>query len=463
MRYGSNPILRWLLVNVLWLVAVSCNSASNLESSGDEPWVDGDIEVGDVETENEIDTDADADEESRLTRSFYFSAAPVQFDVADDYITTVFDMTGFQDRIDIISLHMDFFGLPWDEFGEGLPLPEFWINRMTEIRSAVEELDVEVFLSLTPLNGDRTGLMDTPFLENGILQTKANPITGCFNFDSSPERVKIRTAYKAYVRWMVDFFHPVFLVHTIELNMYERSCPEDYESLLSLLNEIYDAEKGYDPGRIIFPTFVIDFMWGTEDGGACEIGSRSCLTGNLQKLDDLKRDRFGVSHYPFGMKDNWDRIPDDYYRAISDITGDRIVFGEIGYPDRPLTFPHPGLTDDCVTPLVSSDDEQKAFLLYLFEEANRLDSDLVCWWSLRDYLPDHIFANCPCESPGLWCTFYEAIFNIGLLPAWLQWGNMGLSDYQLQPKPALEIWEEWQRRPIENRTGVPNDAVPSRK
>jgi hypothetical protein len=306
----------------------------------------------------------------------------------------------------------------------------------------------DVFLSVLPLSGARNGLAPVARDVFGQLVIEEHPIQGCYDFANGPDAGRIRAAYLAYVRWMVDFFEPKFLAHGVETNAYDLFCPAEYDSLKQLLNEVYEQEKAADSDLPIFPTFILDLFWGYGDTGNCEIGDRTCLQENLAKNADLKRDRFGISAYPIGMSLEWEAIPEDYFAAIYELSGEQIVFGETGYPNVPTVLPFPTLDDPCITLFESSDQAQADYLRFLFQQADALGSDLVCWWSLVDFLPPEVLTHCPCEAPDLWCTLYEAIYEAGLMPLWLGWGAMGVKDYEGAEKPIIDLWWEWLVRGI---------------
>jgi hypothetical protein len=229
------------------------------------------------------------------------------------------------------------------------------------------------------------------------------------------------------------------------------ACPDAYESLVHLLNDVYDQEKARNPDLIIFPTFTASSIWGYGDNGDCSVGDRTCLVANLDKQKGIKRDRFGISAYPLFLEWEWDHIPNDYFSAFTELTREKIVFGETGQGSHDVTVPWPGIGDPCITVLHSSDQAQKEYMQFVLKEAHRQRSDLVVWWSLRDYLFEQILTNCPCQAPGLWCILYNAVAAEGwLLPAWMMWGSMGVLDYDGAPKESYTLWSTWLQKERRN-------------
>ncbi|MDY7030733.1 MAG: hypothetical protein SVY10_02355 [Thermodesulfobacteriota bacterium] len=382
---------------------------------------------------------------------FYMAAAPFQIEVTSTTARSTFRFHGFQGNVDLISLHTDnFFGLPWDEFKPGGERVNAWHDVIEGIKAEVEPLQAGIYLSVTPLNGFRTTIAVQAREVDDELYIDDEWLTGCYNFDTGPSAVEIRTAYLNYVHWMVDFFGPVFLTHGIEINMYMDACPDSYESLIRLLNDVYDQEKARNTDLIIFPTFTASDMWDYGEDGNCPVGDRSCLTANLENQRDIKRDRFGISAYPFLLEWEWDHIPNDYFSAFAELTEETIVFSETGQGSYNVTIPWPEPTDPCFTVLHSSDEAQMEYMQFVFEEADRHKSDLVVWWSLRDFLFEEILTNCPCQAPGLWCLLYDAVTEDGLLPAWIMWGSMGVFDYNGALKESHPLWSTWLQKERKN-------------
>jgi hypothetical protein len=426
-----------LLVSLLLILAI----CSLVFSCGDDDSADDDDDNDDDDTTADDDDDAVGP-----PRSFYMASAPFIFEVTDISISSEFDFTGFDGRVDMVSLHMDnFFGLPWPAFIAGTDPPDVWLEKMAQIRAEIEALGVGVYLSLTPLGGIRDQIADLAEEVDGELFVNNAWLPGCYNFDTGPNHAAHRTGYLNFVRWMVDYFQPEYLTHGIEINIYDLACPDDYDSVITLLNDVYDQGKAIDPSLPIFGTFASSMMW-FEGEIDCWPNDRTCLRANLAKIEKLKQDRYGVSSYPIWVYNELPEWPTDYYRAFAEEQEKTVVFGEIGWNTHDVTIPYPTLEDSCMTVTHSSDADQIAFLDHLFSEAQTMGSDLVVWWSLRDFLFEQILTGCPCDAPGLWCLLYDAVYDIGLLPSWVMWGSMGVIDFDAKPKPGYNAWKNWLER-----------------
>ncbi len=386
------------------------------------------------------------------TRSFALAATPYRLQVTSDNAYSSFDMSGLQSHLDIVSLHMDnFFGLPWDEFASQAPLPEPWLQVMAQIKSDAAALGVGIYLSLTPISGTRIQLAARAVDRNGELRVDEDWAVGCYNFDSGPNSDQIRISYLNYVRWMTDYFNPDFLTHGIEINLYEEACPDEFDSLIDLLNQAYDQEKDINPSMPVFPTLTANELWYHSDRYDCFPSDRTCLVENLAGLSLLKRDRLGISDYPIWLFKHFDPWPTEHFLALAEESGEGIVFAETGWNTYPVTIPWPTPEDQCQTVINSSEIIQSRYMEFLFEIADQINSDLVVWWSFRDFLVEEILVSCPCQGPGLWCIVYDSIEDRGLLASWLMWGSMGLLDYDGTAKSTLNTWKQWQRRTIRER------------
>jgi hypothetical protein len=439
---GREIAVAFLLVLAVFLVTCGGTGDDDDGSPADD---DADDDSGDDDS-----GDDDTGDDDGPTRPFYMAAAPYQYEFEEFAVRDAFDTAGFTGRVDALSLHMDFFGLPWEAFASGGDLPPAWTAKMGELKTLADDLGAAVFLSITPLNGMRDGL--APIVRDMGSELVQEPFgETCHDLATGPQAASLRAAYVAYARWMADFFEPAFLAHVIEIDLYDLSCPAAYAPLKDLANEAYAAVKADHPDLPVFPTFTMAHLWGLGEGG-CEPGDRACLAQQLERSEDVDRDRFGISAYPMFEQYNWEWVPEDFFSAVHDLTGERLVWGETGYGTRNVVVPFPTVDDPCTDLFSLSDDDQIRFMEFLFEDAQRLGSDLVTWWSLRDFVPASMPGTCPCDAPGLWCVLYDAVGDAGLLPLWLGWGSMGIMDYELADKPGAATWDAWfarRRVPVE--------------
>ncbi|MBN2714836.1 MAG: hypothetical protein JXX14_03210 [Deltaproteobacteria bacterium] len=433
-------MLKSILFIIVALITAGCGSYRENDGRREDSNGANADEDTNANADSDVLTDDDASPEYR---GFYMSAAPMQYEVRPGDIKTVFDFSGFERQVDLVSLHMDFFGIPWQAFADGSSLPTAWVSTMEQIRNDVDKLNVGVFLSLTPLSGSRNTPSDNAIVVDGELVIDSEWQTGCADFSSSYQGIDLKAAYLNYVRWMVDLFSPIFLNLNIEMNKYQFHCPKEWPSMIELSNAAYDQEKQHNAVMPVFVSFELEQMWGFTDEGACEVGDKSCLISAIEDVRDISRDRFGISTYPLFLQWEWERMALDYFSAPAELTGEQVVFAETGWSNRSVTVPFPTIADDCFDLLRSTDEEQRWYMEFLLSSANELGADLVVWWTLRDFLPAPVLESCPCSYDATWCFLYEQLGQIGLVGAWSMWGGMGILNNDLSPKPSASLWADW--------------------
>jgi hypothetical protein len=114
------------------------------------------------------------------------------------------------------------------------------------------------------------------------------------------------------------------------------------------------------------------------------------------------------------------------------------VAAETGYPAAPYSgtwFNQQVQTD-------SSPPMQAAYVGWLLAEANRLDARLVTWFFSEDinkYLKQEVKRQPEAASLAALAM------------------NLGLYDQQARPRPALEQWQTWKRKPLPIKQGLKGD------
>ncbi len=441
-----------VILLVFAFAVCSCGGSSD-DDAGDDAGDDADDGADDDSDDDDVldddFADDDADDDTGPTRPFRMAAAPMQYRVEPYHVATVFDFVGFDGRVDAVSLHMDsFFGVPWEPFADGEDPPQAWIDAMNAAKISVDALDVPIYLSLTPLDGNRTGL--APYTDvdgEGRLITVPDWNEPCYDFAAAPDAVRYREAYRAYMAYLIDLFEPDAITHVIEMNLYDHFCETGFDALVDFANEMYDEARELAPGAPVFPTFVVEQLWDTGGFGPCELMDHSCLDAQLATIEAVKRDRLGLSAYPMFFVDDPANPPEGLFADIAAATGERLVVSETGQSNRTITQP----VDDVCTPLFFFDDaDESGFLEFLLAEGASANADLVVWWSLVDFLPEPLLAECPCDYGPEWCAIYDVMDALGpgWLSAWLSWGSMGILDYEHNPKPASAIWDDWLTRSV---------------
>lgn len=383
-----------------------------------------------------------------------FGSTPVQLDL-DDTVTLVFGDFDLASDVDVVSLHQDFYGIPWEAFAAGKAPPRPWANRMEEIRAWAQAEQRPVYLSLELVGGNgRAHLAKRAVVSGGELRVEDGWSPPCINLDTHPQGEKWKRAFLSYVRYMVDTFRPRYLTPAIEINLFQRACDEQdpgaYDALVALHNQAYDLARSIDPGLAIFPSLQIDWIIDRVEGGACREGDPlPCIRRNLERNRGLKRDRFAISLYPHllelgGLEIDYREYIDSVLREVAP---EPAVIAETGYLSTPFFLhPPPGSpSQQCTVVFEFNDQRQRRYFDALVQTASEADMELVVWWSNRDLMGHAATVTCPCRDREGFCELLDQIRQaLGLEGEILfrAFSSMGVRRYDGTPKPLLERWQE---------------------
>ena len=394
------------------------------------------------------DASADASADACPTcRSFALASGGVQIVLGSQPIFQI-TQANVADDADVIAVHQDFFGIPWDEFEASNPPPPEWVALMDLIQSHVA--GHEVFLSLAPVEGtSREYLADKTVIVNGQVTTQSNWSARCYDFRSMADGASKEQAYLRYVDYMVRKFHPHWINVGVEMNLFG-PCGSAWAGLTDVVNAAYDTAKNVDASAVVFPSFQIDFLYGFT---GCPTGmtQQQCYDANYAQLAGIKRDRFGISTYPYLIDaiKTVPNLPADWFSRGGDRGGERTVVAETGW----LSTNAAGqLNGQCITALTATEADQAAYLDRLLNDAQAHHMDLVTWWSDRDLEVAQLMTNCPCTFDAQWCQLVTAFRSTGGTDPMAQFlgemtlkifGTLGLRSYDGTPHAAtLARWQQ---------------------
>jgi hypothetical protein len=396
---------------------------------------------------------ADAGPDAPMTRSFALAATGAQIDLQDGlglYPANLATDT------DVIAIHQEFYGLPWNEIMAGGPLPPEWLAKMDELAGFAHATGKPVFLSLGLVGGagGRSRLADEVVIADGRITTQ--PASGaCYDFATASDGAERRAAYVGYVQWMMEEFDPTWINVATEVNMFQDSCPDAWPAMVDTERAAYEAAKAAKPGVIAFPSIQLSFLYGEE---GCPSGDAArCYDDNYAGLSGLERDRFAISVYPDGESyASADALPSGYLTRGADRGGERMVVAETGWLATDAT----GVWADgsCLTALHSDPATQLGWFDRVTADAQAAGSDLVTWWSDRDLIPAALMTDCPCTFDAQWCAVKDAFRSLGGTDPTAQFygemslkifGTMGLRTHDGTLRPGFRAhWQAWRDRPI---------------
>jgi len=362
--------------------------------------------------------------------------------------------------VEVVAIHQEYYGVPWDAFAvAGGQPPSVWAGRMSALAASARSAGKQVFLSVSPLDGNRSSLAPRVRVVNGVEMTESGWAPHCWDARTAADGPTWRDAYVRYVEWMVDLFQPEFLNVGIELNLWDISCPSAWEGMVDVVNAAYDAAKARRPGTPVFPSIQIDALYGLAPG-SCPPGTDAgtCYETGYAHLARVKRDRFAVSSYPYlGAVPSLDALPADWFTRAARRGGEKALVAEAGWLSTALVAQTS--TGACFTALTSDETLAARYLDRLLGDAQGAGMDLVTWISDRDLLIEPLMTDCGCHQSADWCAVRDLFRGpppTGAVDTQLEgelrmkaFGAMGLRTYEGAKKPAVyQRWEDARSIPV---------------
>ena len=446
------PILSACLLSVTLL---ACSDGGDQASPGES--VAPEAGSAGVDTGGRSSTNGAGD--PRATgRSFLLASAGTQLLVDGPSLGLQLTEADLAEDVDVVAVHQEFYGVPWQAFTDDNPPPAEWGARMQALAEHAHAVGDRVFLSINMLNGARESLAERTTIEDGQVKSQDGWSTRCYDFASAPDGTQMREAYLRYVEHMVELFAPTYLNFAVEVNLFLEKCPTAAAGLIETANAAYAAAKAKQPDLIAFPSIQIDHLYGqAEDSCPAGMDKDVCFDRNYAQIEGLERDRFAMSSYPFLQGRKVEDVRSDWFERAAARGGERALIAETGWLSTDLIAQR---GDQCSTVITASETDAAAYLTRVLADAERVPLELVTWWSNRDLLPAGLMTNCPCDYDPTWCQVVDVFRGAAggsLVPGadyigeilLKAFGTMGIRDYAGQPKPALaEPWNAARALPI---------------
>jgi len=396
------------------------------------------------------------------TRSYLLAASGSQLVVTGQPTGLLLTPANLATDVDVFAIHQEFYGVPWDAFAGGDPPPPGWAAVMASLAGGARSAEKQIFLSVSPLDGDRSSLAPRVRVVNGTEVVESGWAPHCWDARTAADGQTWKDAYVRYVQWMVDTFQPEFLNVGIELNLWDVQCPAAWEGMVDVVNAAYDAAKSRRPATPVFPSIQIDALYGLAPGSCPpEVDAGTCYETGYSHLARVKRDRFAVSSYPYlGAVPSLDALPADWFTRAARRGGERPVIAEAGWLSTAIVVQTSSGT--CFTALTSDETLATAYLDRLLSDAQAAGMDLVTWIADRDLLIAPLMTDCGCHQTAEWCAVRDLFRGpppTGSVDTQLAgelrmkaFGAMGLRTYDGSPKTApLGRWEHARGMPVTGR------------
>jgi hypothetical protein len=346
---------------------------------------------------------AAAGPQDRKNRPFQMGASPMPHDMTPEGLAAL--MAFLNSHSDLVATKIDE-GIPWQEALDGRPYaPEF---EKTLDEKALKLENKKVFVSTTPLNGDKNALGDTRGAER-------IPRVGAWKARDFDDPNVIR-AYLAYCRNLIARLRPDYFAYAMEVNALAK-VPAAWKKYLVFAREVYTALKKENPTLPVFVTVSLETM-----GEAEQVTIQKKAVQEALRYSDLA----GVVAFPFLKEANPARLPKDYFSSVAALAGGKpIAVAETCFPAEDLTLP--GFER------IGKPAWQQDYVRLLLDESARLNARFVVWTVPRDY---DLLAD---RAGALFPEFFK-IFR-----------DAGLQDGDGKPRKSFELWEQWRKLPVAGR------------
>ncbi len=229
------------------------------------------------------------------------------------------------------------------------------------------------------------------------------------DFDS-PEVIQ---AYTAFATDMITRFQPTYFNLGIEASELLVNDLTRFNRYVTFATQVTNTL------RADFPDLRLMISVALKSPGSARAQT---IEANIDPLIDLV-DVVGISVYPYVFFDHADKgdpanLPANWFSQIQNIaSGKPIAVAETAWIAERLEVPAFGVD------VMANAQNQADYMAELFAEAEALDADFVVWWALVDF--DALWSTALAEDP---------VARI--------WRDTGLFDESLNPRPALDIWQQ---------------------
>ena len=334
--------------------------------------------------------------------AYGFFPSPIRVEIQSVFDT--FKRIG--QHADVILLQQN---VPWAEFAAGSDVKSQTIIDMTNQTILAHQQNLETIFVVDPLNA----LNRREFVK---LPAGWKPSFGDPN---------LRTAFKNFALRVVRDFHPRYLGLASEIDTYADAFPEDFSNYVSLYNEVYAAVKAESPQTQVFVTFqwedLNNLIPGADEGRA-----RFHTNWELVDAFEPNLDLWVISTYPFGSFHSASEIPADYYTPLLTRTLRHSLWSQ-GGAAKPLAVAEGGFSSEPMPPFGGSDQDQIDYINAIHDQ---LGPRLAFWIYI-------IINDLDMSSYSPKMDKDQGTLNLFSL--------MGFYDVDGNPKPALQVWDSFQK------------------
>lgn len=304
-------------------------------------------------------------------------------------------------------------GIPWPEAYAGEPYaPE--LEQTIARRLEYLPQGHKVYLEIAALNMMRNGIAGYRGLQGSM---PLPPPWDTYAFDDEP----VVTAYSNFCIDVINRFQPDFVNYSLEGTGFLLSNPDRGEEYAAFHKQVYQRIKAAHRN---VPLCVSAPMPDPDSPRARRV--REGLALLLPYMDFL-----AGSCYPFAFwrrpdAGNPSNLSETWFSQLVDMAGGKpVAMGETNWIAEDLVIPAFKFN------IAANPVFQNEYLSMLLDEADKANALFVIWWSVADF-------------DRLWETFSEDVKDVGRV-----WRDTGLYNEDLEPRPALDTWDQWLARKVE--------------
>ena len=337
-----------------------------------------------------------------VTRAFDMGFTSWPYDATVAAVNFVYTETSA--RGDFIAHHLDG-GIPWQAALDGAaydPAVEAEIQGRLDNTPA----DQRRYLAISPFSTGRDGLAGNW----GAGTNEPLPAPWDARDFDSPEVI---AAYTNFARDMITRFDPTHFNLGIEASELLVNDLDRFNRYVTFATQVATALRGD------FPNLRLMISVALKSPGSARAQT---IEANIGPLIDLV-DVVGISVYPYVFFDHADKgdpanLPANWFSQIQNIAnGKPIAVAETAWIAERLEVPAFGVD------VMANAEHQADYMAELFAQAEAADAEFVVWWALVDF---------------------DALWNgaLGQDPVARIWRDTGLFDELLNPRPALDTWQQ---------------------
>ncbi len=342
-----------------------------------------------------------------VTRAFDMGFTTWPYDATIEAVSFVNAETSA--RGDFVAHHLDG-GIPWQAALDGVPYDPA-VEAEIQSRLNNTPVDQRMYLAISPFNGGREGLAD-----NWGAATN-EPLSAPWDardFDS-PEVI---TAYTNFARDLITRFQPDYFNLGIEASELLANDLARYNRYVTFATQVSGTLRAEFPNLQLMTSVALK---------SPDSATAAAIEASIGPLVDLV-DVVGISVYPYVFFDHADKgdpanLPSDWLSQVQRIAdGKPVAIAETAWIAERLEVP--AFSVD----VAANESNQTDYMRELFAEAEALDAEFIVWWALVDF--DALWSGVLGEDP---------IARI--------WRDTGLFDESLNPRPALDAWQQQLNKP----------------